>query len=510
MERKAFQYILYSIVIVLFLEYSECCYNDSHVSCSPLTIPVSLTCYISEYNSTKISSALKICTFGKGYHEVTVDLNLSEGSIELPLDISDNVNFITIRNVGSSPLYISILPVKKHSNLTTLSLYKTNLNISSNFLTNYFPNLEDIYFDQIYSVEMLDNFLTGLKSLSRIKWSSGSLVNISENAFEGLTSLSHIDLSYNSISYLPSIAFQNLPSLRTLDAQGNPLNCSTCGLQWMSMVDSKFNISIDGYCTDSNTRVDSVFSHSHCHSTESYQCFNKSIECENTCINTPLSYICTCDEGYGLSLKETGQACYDIDECLHDVTLCQGMKCNNTLGSYECYCEEGFHVEEGSCLDVDECSSNPCEYACNNTVGSYECVPNRFTIFTIAIISAFSFVTILLILSSICLLITCCCYFKKQKQTTAEAGLSSTPDDELYFDGSTMEQITPKKKGKQKQHTNSGDELHNGTKQPVSNLATNEEHCYVNTACSPGLESVDSKELQRKEYAHYENLENLD
>ena len=309
--------------------------------------------------------------------QVLMDFYISERTIELPLELGDNVTYFDIYNfAGSLPLYITILPLKKHLNINTIIFLRSNLETENSLFSN-FPNLERIEFSVVDSVETLDNFLTGFTSLSSIRWSSGSLVNISENAFEGLTSLSYIDLRYNSISYLPSIAFQNLPSLRIIDVQGNPLNCSTCGLQWMSIVDSKFNIQIDGECADSNNaRVDSVSSHSHCHSTESYQCFNKSIECENTCINTPLSYICTCDEGYGLSLNETEQACYDIDECLHDITLCQGMKCNNILGSYECYCEEGFNVSVNSCSDINECSSNPCEHLCTNTLGSFYCACN--------------------------------------------------------------------------------------------------------------------------------------
>ena len=144
----------------------------------------------------------------------------------------------------------------------------------------------------------------------------------------------------------------------------------------MSVVDSKFSINIRGNCFDSNEPVGLVSTHSHCNSTESYQCFNKSVSCKQTCINTPTSYICVCYEGFGLLFKETEQFCHDIDECIENASLCQGMKCRNTLGSYECYCEEGFYVEGNFCSDIDECTSNPCEHNCANTVSSFYCSCN--------------------------------------------------------------------------------------------------------------------------------------
>ena len=247
------------------------------------------------------------------------------------------------------------------------------MNLGSNgTLSTIFPNLQRIHFYYVVSFNTNVSFFTGLNSLSYLYWIKGSLVNISENAFEGLTSLSYIDLSYHSISYLPSLAFQSLPSLQYIGVGGNPLNC-TCRMQWISIVDSKYGIDIDGYCIDGQGPVDSVSTYSDCHSTESYQCFNKSINCENSCINTPTSYICACEEGFGLTLREAEQACHDIDECVQNASLCQEQKCRNTLGSYQCYCDEGFYAEENSCSDVNECSSIPCEHTCTNIIGSYVC-----------------------------------------------------------------------------------------------------------------------------------------
>ena len=336
--------------------------------------PPHVVCDIdSPYNSTAIGDALKVCTFGYIYQHIYIRLFIYEESfIELLLELGDNVTSLYIYDYYRQSS-LSFLPVKTHVNVTVFSLIDIDLNLRYNGeLSTIFPNLRTINFVYVYSMNTNVSFFTGLYSRSSLTWSGGSLVNISENAFEGLTSLSYIELSYQSISYLPSLAFQSLPSLQYIGVYGNPLNC-TCRMQWISIVDSKYGIDIDGYCIDGQGQVDSVSTYSECHSTESYQCFNKSINCENSCINTPTSYICACEEGFGLTLREAEQACHDIDECVQNASLCKGKKCRNTLGSYQCYCDEGFYAEENSCLDVNECSSIPCEHTCTNIVGSYVC-----------------------------------------------------------------------------------------------------------------------------------------
>ena len=245
----------------------------------------------------------------------------------------------------------------------------------SNVLSSYFPNLQQIEIFYEHSINTLDNnIFRDLVSLSYLSWRYSSLVNVSRDCFRGLSSLSYIELSYASISYLSSETFQHLPSLRELIVSGSQLNC-TCGLQWMSIVDSNYWIDIVGECDGSGQPVGFPSTYSQCHSTESYQCFNKSVRCDSVCINTASSYICACTEGYGLTLIEAEQACHDIDECVQNTSLCQGQSCRNTLGSYQCYCEEGFLPvsDESSCSDIDECSSSPCEHYCHNTVGSYTC-----------------------------------------------------------------------------------------------------------------------------------------
>ena len=362
-----------AMILMFECSTSEYCYNNNSVSCQEFGDNIFCDIYTS--NSTITSNAFKVCTSGKKYTRLYNIIHITEGSIELTLELSDNITYFNMYLDFSygSQLNVSILPVKQHLNITTLIFSRIILSLNVfQSLSYYFPNLKTIEIQRMYSVQTLNNFITGLKSLSTFRWRSGSLVNISKNAFAGLTSLSSIDLSYNSISYVSSSPFQNLPFLKNIQIDENPLNCSTCALQWVSIVDSKFGIEVIGNCSGSNP-VDSVDSHSQCHSTESYQCFNKSIGCENTCINTPSSYVCMCDEGFGLTLSGEKQTCVDIDECLQNASLCQGMECRNAIGSYQCYCEMGFYVDGNACTDINECLSNPCEDVCVNKEGSYEC-----------------------------------------------------------------------------------------------------------------------------------------
>ncbi|KAI6659041.1 hypothetical protein LOD99_14717 [Oopsacas minuta] len=293
-------------------------------------------------------------------------------SIELPLNLGDNITIFAIFGSGSN-ITVFINPLKQHSNITRFSLESIDWETRGMMLYTHFPNLEQIEITREGSVNTIDtNLLTNLMSLSSLAWTSSSLVNIHVDTFRGLSSLSFISIIGNSISYLSSETFQHLPSLKILFVF--QLNC-TCQLQWMSIVEANGWIDIIGSCEGSGLRIDSPSTYSQCHSTESYQCFNKSVSCDNVCINTPDSYICACAEGYGLTLIEAEQACHDIDECVQNVTICQEQNCRNTLGSYQCYCSEGFLLSNdgNTCSDVNECSNNPCEYNCTNTMGSYLC-----------------------------------------------------------------------------------------------------------------------------------------
>ena len=369
-------YLLAVCVLLDKSSVSSSCVSSGGVNCYGNTDgdPPYIQCYVfSDVNATFLANVLTSCTVGEPYQRLTIGIYYHE-FLELRLDLGSNITELIIYPFFRPELYIN--PLRQHVNITKFAIrgYYFYLETRGIPVSSYFPNLVHLEVDGDLSITTLHNFLSNLTFLSSLTWTAGSLVIISDDSFKGLSFLSYINLNRNRIPYLSSEAFEHLPSLRDLIVTGNPLNCS-CHLQWMSVVDTNGWVDIVGNCDGTGLRADSPSTYSQCHNTESYQCFNKSISCENVCINTPNSYVCACDAGYGLTLLEAEEACHDIDECKQDVAICQGQRCRNTLGSYECYCSEGFvsGADGNTCVDVDECSNNPCEHNCTNTMGSYSC-----------------------------------------------------------------------------------------------------------------------------------------
>ena len=124
---------------------------------------------------------------------------------------------------------------------------------------------------------------------------------------------------------------------------------------------------------------DTVDSYS-CSCTEGYQlaqgtecmdvdeCMVDNGNCDQECVNSMGSFECRCYEGF---LLDTDTACIDINECFLDDGGCD-QECTNVYGSYFCSCYAGY-VMNGTCVDIDECASDMCQYGCMNTVGSYQC-----------------------------------------------------------------------------------------------------------------------------------------
>ena len=95
------------------------------------------------------------------------------------------------------------------------------------------------------------------------------------------------------------------------------------------------------------------------------ECTEGLANCEQDCINTIGSYMCSCNQGYRLA--SDGRACngesmhgvespttciigmlftlypfpIDIDECSEGISGC-AHTCTNTIGSYRCSCRTGF------------------------------------------------------------------------------------------------------------------------------------------------------------------------
>ncbi|XP_059160482.1 uncharacterized protein LOC131944017 [Physella acuta] len=84
---------------------------------------------------------------------------------------------------------------------------------------------------------------------------------------------------------------------------------------------------------------------------------------------------CVCDKSW------TGDNCeLDVDECAQPNSCPEGFVCKNKIGSFSCVCSDGYKLDNGACLDINECtdiySNTTCDRlveVCINTIGSYSC-----------------------------------------------------------------------------------------------------------------------------------------
>ena len=53
----------------------------------------------------------------------------------------------------------------------------------------------------------------------------------------------------------------------------------------------------------------------------------------------------------------------------------ENAECLDTQGSFECTCHSGYTGDGDTCLDVDECLTDPCDKnaTCTNNNGSFSC-----------------------------------------------------------------------------------------------------------------------------------------
>ncbi|CAB1312609.1 unnamed protein product [Coregonus sp. 'balchen'] len=106
------------------------------------------------------------------------------------------------------------------------------------------------------------------------------------------------------------------------------------------------------------------------------ECQDEQVCTRGHCQNTEGSFLCNCGPGFRAS--PAGDQCDDVDECLDDSELCSPHgECLNAEGSFYCVCERGFTASQDThtCEDVDECSDDTrcVGGSCENSQGSYRC-----------------------------------------------------------------------------------------------------------------------------------------
>lgn len=95
------------------------------------------------------------------------------------------------------------------------------------------------------------------------------------------------------------------------------------------------------------------------------------LNCAHACYKYSDSFLCTCHEGFVLA--DDKKSCKDLNECSDERQCQENQKCINTQGWFKCICEDGYQLNGGSCVDINECESAPCEHLCNNKPGGYDC-----------------------------------------------------------------------------------------------------------------------------------------
>ena len=284
------------------------------------------------------------------------------------------------------------------SKLRSLNLRDLSFTSITNGAFENMDSLSYLYLDRNKISSIEDGALRGLTYLRYLGLEDNGLRDLSYNAFRGLNQLTFLNLNENPEFPLPALiplknlkylylnfnnyqtlepyVFQQLKELTRIN-MNNPFTCD-CNLQWTSQVKQFGLIIYNGYCLDPiDTYGRSILneeSYTNCTQTQSYQCFNNTVICENNevCHNTESGYSCGCLIGY--ELNNIGH-CGDIDEC-DEANQCQ-HSCVNTDGTFYCACNVGYRLSDNGhdCVDINECQEGieVCEYGCKNTIGSYQC-----------------------------------------------------------------------------------------------------------------------------------------
>ncbi|CAM9746066.1 unnamed protein product, partial [Lampetra fluviatilis] len=94
--------------------------------------------------------------------------------------------------------------------------------------------------------------------------------------------------------------------------------------------------------------------------------------CEQDCVNTVGSYVCSCFPGFEVNSTNI-HGCVDINECLSKPCKNNGT-CQNLDNAYSCQCARGW-TGTNCDQDINECLTSPCKHgsSCNNNPGSFTC-----------------------------------------------------------------------------------------------------------------------------------------
>ncbi|XP_038671359.1 mucin-4-like [Scyliorhinus canicula] len=108
------------------------------------------------------------------------------------------------------------------------------------------------------------------------------------------------------------------------------------------------------------------------------ECLENVSSCEQICLNVFGGYNCSCNEGYTVSTLNSS-LCTDFDECSNTSICLENAECQNAIGNYSCMCKTGYEGQpDRFCIDIDECLDyTACpnrNSICINTEGSYICM----------------------------------------------------------------------------------------------------------------------------------------
>ena len=280
------------------------------------------------------------------------------------------------------------------SKLTTFRWEYGNItNLSQNAFNGTY-NLQYLYLAGNTINQLQNCRFDGLSNLRTLSLDSNRVSIVEPYAFLGLNELRSLFLNDNGDFPLSTISplkklenlylseytknltaeiFQQFPRLTFIDLANKVFQCG-CEDQWISKL-QLFGITtiLTSACgNDGSKTVDDPGTYSSCQNM-SYQCFNNSIVCPGDSWYR-VDGVDGCNCTYPVELSLYDLICSDVDECQNS-SICLGT-CINTPGSYKCDCNEGFYnVNDTICSDIDECTvvNGNCTHNCTNNIGSYEC-----------------------------------------------------------------------------------------------------------------------------------------